>query len=168
MVEPRDTFEISCGVNGARVRATVPVRQHLADFLREHLQLTGTHLGCEHGVCGACTVILDGQPVRGCLVLAVQADGGEVETIEGAVASGRLAKLLRAFEQRSAAQCGFCSPAMLLTAADLLVRMPQPSRAEVREHLSGNYCRCTGYEAIVDAVMAAAPSATTEPPRGAT
>lgn len=156
MTEPRETFDIACTINGVAIRATVPVRQHLADFLREQMELTGTHIGCEHGVCGACTVVLDGEPVRGCLVLAVQADGRRVETIEGAVASGRVKDLVDAFEQRNAAQCGFCSPAMILTAADLLARVRNPSRTEVREQISGNYCRCTGYEAIVDAVMTAA------------
>lgn len=156
MIEPQESFAIACTINGVAVRATVPVRQHLADFLRQTMELTGTHLGCEHGVCGACTVLLDGEPVRGCLVLAVQADSRHVETIEGAVSSGRVKSLVDAFEQRNAAQCGFCSPAMVLTAADLLERVPHPTRAEVREQISGNYCRCTGYEAIVDAVMTAA------------
>lgn len=159
MLEPRDSLEIACTVNGEVVRALVPARQHLADFLREHLELKGTHLGCEHGVCGACTVMLDGDPVRACLVLAAQADGCAVETIEGAVRSGRVRKLVDAFHQRNAGQCGFCSPAMLLTAADFLDHHPEPSREQVREHLSGNYCRCTGYEAIVDAVMNAAAAA---------
>jgi aerobic carbon-monoxide dehydrogenase small subunit len=153
MIEPQETFEIACTINGGTVRASVPVRQHLADFLRERMGLTGTHIGCEHGVCGACTVLLDGEPVRGCLVLAVQADARCVETIEGAVASGRVKDLIDAFEQRNAAQCGFCSPSMILTAADLLARVRNPSRTEVREQIAGSYCRCTGYEAIVDAVM---------------
>lgn len=153
MLEPQDTVEIDCVVNGEPVRAHVPARQHLADFLRERLELKGTHLGCEHGVCGACTVLLDGEPVRGCLVLAAQVHGGAVETIEGAVRSGRVDALVDAFHARNAGQCGFCSPAMVLTAADLLARNPSPSRHEVREHISGNYCRCTGYQAIVDAVM---------------
>jgi len=156
MIEPQETFDIACTLNGVEVRATVPVRQHLADFLRESMELKGTHVGCEHGVCGACTVLLDGEPVRGCLVLAVQADARRIETIEGAVSSGRVAALVHAFEQRNAAQCGFCSPAMILTAAELLARVPSPTRMEVREQISGNYCRCTGYEAIVDAVMSAA------------
>lgn len=153
MLEPQETVEIRCTVNGEPVHARVAARQHLADFLRERLELKGTHLGCEHGVCGACTVVLDGEPVRGCLVLAAQADGSGIETIEGATRSGRVDALLDAFHARNAGQCGFCSPAMVLTAAELLERNPSPSREEVREHISGNYCRCTGYQAIVDAVM---------------
>lgn len=157
MSEPADCkTEISVVVNGEAVNCHVPVRLNLADFLRETLQLTGTHIGCEHGVCGACTVRVDGQLVRACLMLAVQADGAEVETIEGASASGRCADLQRAFHERNALQCGFCTPAMLLTAADLLERGPCPSREAIREHLSGNYCRCTGYQSIVDAVEAVA------------
>jgi aerobic carbon-monoxide dehydrogenase small subunit len=155
MREPESHVEVACRVNREEIRATVAVRQHLADFLREVLALKGTHLGCEHGVCGACTVLLDGEPVRGCLVLAVQADGRSVETIEGAVASGRVEALVRAFLEHNAGQCGFCSPAMILTAANLLERTSRPSREQVREEIAGNYCRCTGYEAIVNAVMAA-------------
>ena len=135
---------------GSRVGARVPARQHLVDFLREDLGLTGAHLGCEHGVCGACTVRVDGQIVRGCLMLAAQADGANVETIEGT--DERVAALQRAFHERNAAQCGFCSPAMLITAADLVGRNPRATREEIREHISGNYCRCTGYQAIVDAI----------------
>ena len=156
MLEPQDKLDISFTLNGSEQRATVAARKHLADFLREDMQLKGTHLGCEHGVCGACTVLLDGEPVRGCLVLAVQVDGRQVETIEGAVHSGRVAALVDAFQERNAGQCGFCSPAMILTAAELLARVPNPSRHQVREQISGNYCRCTGYEAIVDAVVKAA------------
>jgi carbon-monoxide dehydrogenase small subunit len=150
-----ETREIAFTLNGRRLRRRVPVRQHLADYLRQSEGLTGTHLGCEHGVCGACTVRLDGAVVRGCLVLAVQADGATVETIEGVTESGEIAKLQQAFHERNALQCGFCTPAMLLTAADLLATNPHPSREEIRTHLSGNYCRCTGYHAIVDAVEAA-------------
>lgn len=153
MREPEEMVAIECTVNAQPVRAHVPARQHLADFLRDHLELKGTHLGCEHGVCGSCTVILDQQPARGCLVLAAQADGATIETIEGAVQSQRVTDLIDAFVERNAAQCGFCSPAMILSAAHLLEHQTDPSRAEVREHLSGNYCRCTGYEAIVDAVI---------------
>jgi aerobic carbon-monoxide dehydrogenase small subunit len=153
MLEPQEVIEIDCIVNGDTVRTFVAARQHLADFLREQLELKGTHLGCEHGVCGACTVLLDGEPVRGCLVLAAQVDGRKIETIEGAVRSGRVDALLEAFHERNAGQCGFCSPAMVLTTAELLAQNPSPSREEVREHISGNYCRCTGYQAIVDAVM---------------
>jgi carbon-monoxide dehydrogenase small subunit len=122
------------------------------DFLRVDLDLTGSHVGCEHGVCGACTIRVDGALVRGCLMLAAQADGCEIETIEGADESGRIAALQAAFHRRNALQCGFCTPAMLLTAADLLARNVAPTRAEIRDHLSGNFCRCTGYQAIVDAV----------------
>ncbi len=147
---------ITLAVNGESITQTVPPRLHLADFVRERLGLTGTHLGCEHGVCGACTLRLDGAIVRGCLVLAVQADGGSVETIEGVTDSGEIADLQAAFHQRNALQCGFCTPAMLLTAQDLLRRGGVPDRAAIREHLSGNYCRCTGYQAIVEAVEATA------------
>ncbi len=147
---------ITLHVNGEAVAADVPARLHLADFLRDNLGLTGTHLGCEHGVCGACTVRLDGGIVRACLVLAVQADGGAVETIEGLSDTGEIADLQDAFAARNALQCGYCTPGMLVTAQDLLLRAGKapPDRAAIREHLSGNYCRCTGYEAIVDAVEA--------------
>jgi carbon-monoxide dehydrogenase small subunit len=151
--EPTMTMTLRVQVNGEAVERPVAVRRHLADFLREDLGLTGTHVGCEHGVCGACTVRLDGRVVRGCLVLAVQADGASVQTIEGA-ADPAMAALQAAFHRHNAAQCGFCTPAMLLTAADLLARPDPPSRDEIREHLSGNLCRCTGYQAIVDAVDA--------------
>ena len=147
---------ITLTVNGEAVSETVPPRLHLADFVRDRLGLTGTHLGCEHGVCGACTLRLDGAIVRGCLVLAVQADGGVVETIEGVTDSGEIADLQAAFHARNALQCGFCTPAMLLAAQDLLRRGGVPERAAIREHLSGNYCRCTGYQAIVEAVEATA------------
>jgi aerobic carbon-monoxide dehydrogenase small subunit len=143
-------------VNGESVRADVEPRVHLGDFLREHLSLTGTHLGCEHGVCGACTVRIDGALARACLVLAVQADGCLVETIEGLSDSGEIADLQKAFHDRNALQCGYCTPGMLIAAQDLLLRDPAPDRAAIREHLSGNYCRCTGYHAIVDAVVTTA------------
>ncbi len=143
-------------VNGEAVEAAVLPRTHLADFLRDGLGLTGTHLGCEHGVCGACTVRLNGAIVRGCLVLAVQADGAIVQTIEGVSDSGEIADLQAEFAARNALQCGYCTPAMLLTAQDLLLHDPAPDRAAIREHLSGNYCRCTGYQAIIDAVEAVA------------
>ena len=152
---------IRLSVNGEAVEASVSPRTHLADFLRESLGLTGTHLGCEHGVCGACTVRLDGAIVRGCLVLAVQADGAAVETIEGVSDSGEIADLQAAFAARNALQCGYCTPGMLLTAQDLLRRTDEvPDRAAIREHLSGNYCRCTGYQAIVDAIAAVAAART--------
>ena len=148
--------DIALTVNGEEVRERVDARRTLVDFLREDLGLTGSHVGCEHGVCGACTVLLDGAIVRGCLTLAVQCDGAKVETIEGASDSGALADLQEAFQTRNALQCGFCTPGMLLTAAALLAQGGVPSRDKIREHLSGNYCRCTGYQAIVDAVESTA------------
>ena len=146
------SLDISIRVNGEGISATVEARKTLVDFLRDDLALTGTHIGCEHGVCGACTVRLDGAVVRGCLVLAVQCDGAEVETIEGLSDSGVLADLQLAFQQRNALQCGYCTPGMLIGAHELLSRGGVPSRDTIREHLSGNYCRCTGYQAIVDAI----------------
>jgi carbon-monoxide dehydrogenase small subunit len=143
---------ISLCVNGERVDANVPPRLNLADFLREHLQLTGTHVGCEHGVCGACTVRVDGEIVRSCLMLAVQTHGASVQTIEGLSDSGEIADMQAAFAERNALQCGFCTPAMLFAAQDLLISELAPDRERIREHLSGNYCRCTGYQAIIDAV----------------
>ena len=143
---------ISLEVNGERVDADVLPRLNLADFLREHLKLTGTHVGCEHGVCGACTVRVNGEIVRSCLILAVQAQNGSVETIEGLSDSGEIADLQAAFRDRNALQCGFCTPGMLMAAQDLLKQSPMPDRDQIRQHLSGNYCRCTGYQAIVDAV----------------
>jgi carbon-monoxide dehydrogenase small subunit len=147
---------IALTVNGEAVAAEVKPRLNLADFLRDDLGLTGTHVGCEHGVCGACTVRLDGEIVRACLTLAVQADGCAVETIEGLSDSGEIADLQNAFRDRNALQCGYCTPGMLITAQDLLRRKAQPDRAEIREHLAGNYCRCTGYHAIVDAIESTA------------
>lgn len=148
-----EQIDIRLTVNGEAVAETVEPRMTLVDFLRETLGLTGSHVGCEHGVCGACTVRLDGVVVRGCLTLAVQCDGATVETIEGASDAGTIADLQEAFRKRNALQCGFCTPAMLLTAQDLLDGGSSvPSREEIRAHLSGNYCRCTGYHAIVDAV----------------
>jgi carbon-monoxide dehydrogenase small subunit len=149
-------MKIVLTVNGETIRADVEPRVHLGDFLREQLSLTGTHLGCEHGVCGACTVRIDGALARACLVLAVQADGARIETIEGLSDSGEIADLQKAFHERNALQCGYCTPGMLIAAQDLLLRDPDPDRATIREHLSGNYCRCTGYHAIVDAVAATA------------
>ncbi len=148
----RDRIDIALIVNGEAVEARVPIGQHLIDFLRLELGLTGAHAGCEHGVCGACTVRVDGEAVRGCLMLAAQADGAEVWTLEGLSETGEIADLQEAFVARNALQCGYCSPGMLAAAQDLLSRGGVPSRAEIRQHLSGNYCRCTGYEAIVDAV----------------
>lgn len=148
--------DIEVHVNDETVSARVPVRQSLVDWLRDDLGLTGTHVGCEHGVCGACTIVVDGVCVRGCLMLAVQANGLSVETIEGATRSGRLSALQEAFHERAALQCGFCTPGMLLTAAELISGSEAPDRNTIRDALSGNYCRCTGYEAIVDAVAALA------------
>jgi aerobic carbon-monoxide dehydrogenase small subunit len=147
---------ISLEVNGERVEAHVLPRINLADFLREHLKLTGTHVGCEHGVCGACTVRVDGEIARSCLMLAVQTDGASIETIEGLSDSGEVSDLQAAFRDRNALQCGFCTPAMLMAAQDLLKQKREPDRDEIREHLSGNYCRCTGYQAIVDAIASTA------------
>jgi aerobic carbon-monoxide dehydrogenase small subunit len=149
-------LDINVRVNGEDISARVEARMTLVDFLREDLELTGTHIGCEHGVCGACTVRLDGAVVRGCLVLAVQCDGAEVETIEGMSDSGAIADLQLAFQQRNALQCGYCTPGMLISAQELLARGGVPSRDTIREHLSGNYCRCTGYQAIVDAIESVA------------
>ena len=146
------TVEITLQVNGTAVTRRVEPRQHLVDFLREDLGLTGSHAGCEHGVCGACTVRVDGDIVRGCLMLAVQADGRRVDTIEGLSDSGELKRLQEAFHRRNALQCGFCTPGMLMAAQDLVSSGKKPGRDEIREHISGNYCRCTGYQAIVDAV----------------
>jgi aerobic carbon-monoxide dehydrogenase small subunit len=149
-------LDISLRVNGEDVHERVEARKTLVDFLRDDLGLTGSHVGCEHGVCGACTVKVDGEVVRGCLVLAVQCDGSEVETIEGISDSGVIADLQEAFRTRNALQCGFCTPGMLIGAQALLANGGMPNRAIIREHLSGNYCRCTGYQAIVDAIEAVA------------
>jgi len=147
---------ISLQVNGERVDAQVLPRLNLADFLREQLKLTGTHVGCVHGVCGACTVRVNGDIVRSCLMLAAQAHGASIETIEGLSDSGEIADLQAAFRDRNALQCGFCTPGMLVAAQDLLIHDAMPDRERIREHLSGNYCRCTGYQAIVDAVESTA------------
>jgi carbon-monoxide dehydrogenase small subunit len=149
-------IDISLTVNGETVQENVEARTTLVDFLRDDLGLTGSHVGCEHGVCGACTVRVDGVIVRGCLMLAAQCDGATVETIEGVSDSGEIADLQAAFEKRNALQCGFCTPGMLLTAQELLKNGGMPTRDAIRTHISGNYCRCTGYQAIVDAVEAVA------------
>jgi aerobic carbon-monoxide dehydrogenase small subunit len=149
-------LDISLRVNGEDVRERVEARKTLVDFLREDLGLTGSHIGCEQGVCGACTVLVDEEVVRGCLVLAVQCDGAEVQTIEGISDSGVIADLQEAFQRRNALQCGFCTPGMLIGAQELLSRGGVPSRDMIREHISGNYCRCTGYQAIVDAIESTA------------
>ena len=147
---------ISLHLNGVPLRAHVDARQHLDDFLRESQGLKGTHIGCEHGVCGACTVQVDGQAVRSCLTLAAQADSADIRTIEGLAADPIVCALQDSFVRCHAMQCGFCTPGMVLTAAELLKTHARPSREQVREYLSGNYCRCTGYESIVNAVMDAA------------
>ena len=144
--------DITLTVNGTRVSRRVAARQHLVDFLRDELGLTGSHLGCEHGVCGACTVRVNGEIVRGCLMLAVQADGCTVDTIEGISDSKEAAALQKAFHEKNALQCGFCTPGMLMAAQDLVKQKRKATREEIRAHLSGNYCRCTGYQAIVDAI----------------
>ena len=149
-------LDLALTVNGEAVSERVDARKSLVDFLRDDLGLTGSHVGCEHGVCGACTVRVNGEIVRGCLMLAAQCDGAKVETIEGVSDAGEVADLQLAFEQRNALQCGFCTPAMILTAQELLQQGGVPSRDTIRAHLSGNYCRCTGYHAIVDAVEAVA------------
>ena len=153
-MEPMIDIQIS--VNGLDVATRVPARQTLVDFLRYNLELTGSHVGCEHGSCGACTIRLNGDIVRGCLVLVGQADGAKVETIEGLSDSDELADLQSTFHSLNALQCGYCTPGMLLTAQALLADNPDPSREEIRAYLSGNYCRCTGYQAIVDAVESVA------------
>ena len=149
-------LSITLTVNGERVTERVDARKTLVDFLRDDLVLTGSHVGCEHGVCGTCTVRVNGEIVRGCLMLAVQADGAVVETIEGLSDAGEVADLQAAFVTRNALQCGYCTPGMIVAAQDLLLRGGVPSRDAIREHLSGNYCRCTGYQAIVDAIESVA------------
>ena len=151
---------IELTVNGQRRSGQAKPRMLLCDFLRHELQAFGVHVGCEHGVCGSCTVRVNGEIVRGCLMLAVQCDGAKVETIEGLSDSGEVADLQAAFEQRNALQCGYCTPGMIAAAQDLLLQAKErggvPNRDQIREHLSGNYCRCTGYHAIVDAVESVA------------
>ncbi|MGX9430328.1 MULTISPECIES: (2Fe-2S)-binding protein [Bradyrhizobium] len=152
-----DRHEISISVNGTAYRRSVESRTLLSDFLRHDLLLAGTHVGCEHGVCGACTVLLDGAPIRSCLMLAVQANGHELSTIEGLASdSGELSPVQRAMHEHHGLQCGYCTPGILMTMTAFLKQNPSPSEEKVREALSGNLCRCTGYQHIVDAVMAAA------------
>jgi carbon-monoxide dehydrogenase small subunit len=148
--------EIALEVNGEKVSERVDARTTLVDFLRERLALTGSHVGCEHGVCGACSVRVNGAVVRGCLMLAVQCDGMQVATIEGVARTDEIADLQQAFIERNALQCGYCTPGMLLTAQELLSSGGVPSREAIRAYLSGNYCRCTGYQAIIDAGEAVA------------
>lgn len=143
---------ITLDVNGERVDATVPSRLNLVDFLRHELSLTGSHIGCEHGVCGACTIMVDGATVRGCLMLAAQASGKKVTTVEGLAASGKSMALQAAFTQRNALQCGFCTPGMLASAIGYIDAGGDANRESIRQHISGNYCRCTGYQSIVDAI----------------
>jgi len=154
--EADETVRVRFVVNGRKVACEVAPRDTLVDCLRDKLELTGTHAGCEMGACGACLVQIDGRAVHSCLMYAVQADGAAINTIEGLTESGVLGDLQAEFHRRNALQCGFCTPGMLVTAQDLLSRVVQPSRDEIRDALSGNYCRCTGYEAIVDAIDAVA------------
>ena len=146
-------------VNGVQYEAEVEPRLLLADFLRHHLRLTGTHIGCEHGVCGACTVLVNGQSVRSCLLFTPQVNGAEITTVEGLAPQGQLSPLQEAFREHHALQCGFCTPGMLMTAYELLQHTPQPTEAEIRQALSGNLCRCTGYQNIVQAIRAVSASA---------
>jgi aerobic carbon-monoxide dehydrogenase small subunit len=157
-----DPIAISLTVNGTNISARVSPRQSLVDFLRHGLGLTGSHVGCEHGVCGACNVIVGGRVVRGCLMLAVQADDAQIITIDSASPDRYVSALQKAFYERAALQCGFCTPGMILQASELLRRNETPTRDEIRDALSGNYCRCTGYHAIVDAVQAASASLKTD------
>ena len=150
-----ESFQITVTVNGREYQRAVEPRLTLADFLREDLGLTGTHLGCEHGICGACTVLLNGDAVRSCLMLAVQADGAELTTVEGLSRDGRLTALQQAFQDNGALQCGFCTPGFLMTATAFLGEIPNPTEAQVRDAISGNVCRCTGYVAIVEAILQA-------------
>jgi carbon-monoxide dehydrogenase small subunit len=156
MAEPRTRCTIHLWVNGQEFERTVEVRQSLADFLREELDLTGTHLGCEHGVCGACTILLNGEAVRSCLLLAVQADEAHIATVEGLARGEELHPLQKAFQAEHGLQCGFCTPGMLMSALAFLRESPNPTETAVREALSGNLCRCTGYQSIVAAVLRAA------------
>jgi carbon-monoxide dehydrogenase small subunit len=152
-----NAYPVSMTVNGKRVERVVPARRSLADFLRDDLDLTGTHLGCEHGACGACTVLLDGAPIRSCILFAIQADGAVVTTVEGLSPDGTtLSPLQEAFAECHALQCGYCTPGMLIAATALLRDQPNPSEAAIRDELGGNICRCTGYQQIVEAVQYAA------------
>ena len=159
---------IKVTVNGRNYERLVEVRMTLADFIRQELDLTGTHLGCEHGVCGACTIFMNGEAVRSCLMLAVQADGAELRTVESLAQGDELHPLQRAFQNRHALQCGFCTPGFLMTALAFLKDNPMPAREEVRDAISGNICRCTGYQPIIDAILEASSELQTkskEPPR---
>ena len=155
MAAPAASHGVSVEVNGEQVELEVPARRLLVHFLRDDLGLTGTHVGCDTGNCGACTVHLNGEPVKSCMLLAVQADGARIETVEGLAADGELTPLQRSFNEHHALQCGYCTPGMLMSATALLERNPRPSEEEVRVALQGNICRCTGYVNIVEAVVAA-------------
>lgn len=152
----RETLPVHVRINGVEYERMIEPRLLLSDFLRDTLGLTGTHVGCEHGVCGACTVMLNGESVRSCLTFAIQADGTEVTTIEGLAQGGKLHPLQEAFSEHHGLQCGFCTPGMLFSALDLLRENPHPTDREIREGIAGNICRCTGYQHIVEAVRAAA------------
>jgi carbon-monoxide dehydrogenase small subunit len=158
--EPTRTVELE--VNGTTHTCEVPVRKLLADFLREDLNLTGTHVGCEHGVCGACTILVDGESARSCLMLAVQANGRSVTTIEGFAQGDDLHPVQQAFWDKHGLQCGFCTPGMVIAATELLARNPAPSEEQIRTEMAGNICRCTGYHFIVDSIQAAAEAMATE------
>ena len=149
----RNQENIELVVNGERLSCTVDHRRNLVDFIRYDLELTGTHVGCEHGVCGACTILVDGKPVRGCLMFAVQANGCEITTLEGIPTIGKAQKLREAFAKRNALQCGFCTPGMITSALDYVQNDGDPSEDKIRKHLSGNYCRCTGYQSIIEAIQ---------------
>jgi len=152
-----NTVDVTVVVNGVHRHGRCEPRKLLVDFLREDLGLTGTHVGCEHGICGACTILLNGEAARSCLMLAVQANGAEITTIEGLMKDGKLHPLQEAFHEHHGLQCGFCTPGMLMTALDLLKTNPRPSEEEIREGISAVLCRCTGYHGIIEAVKAAAP-----------
>ena len=154
MAAPATSLGIALEVNGEQIELEVPARRLLVHFLRDDLGLTGTHVGCDTGNCGACTVRLNGEPVKSCMLLAVQADGAKIETVEGLAPDGELTALQRAFNEHHALQCGYCTPGMLMSATALLERSPSPSEEEVRYALQGNICRCTGYVNIVEAVLA--------------
>jgi len=156
-MNPKRAIDLT--INGKKYQRTVEVRMTLADFLRHEIGLTGTHLGCEHGVCGACTILLNGEAVRSCLLLAVQAEGSDLRTVEGLRTGERLDPLQAAFQEQHALQCGFCTPGFLMTAHALLKETPQPTEAQVREAISGNICRCTGYQPIIKAILQAAEQA---------
>jgi aerobic-type carbon monoxide dehydrogenase small subunit (CoxS/CutS family) len=153
-----DLVDIALTVNGKTYRGRCEPRKLLVDFIREDLGLTGTHAGCEHGICGACTILFDGQAARSCTTLAIQADGAELRTIEGLASEGRLHPLQQAFHEHHGLQCGFCTPGMLMTALDFLITVPSPTEVQIREAMSAVVCRCTGYQGIVKAVTAAAKS----------